>query len=178
MDNSLIINVVLTFFLVIGTVVGYRKGLMRQVLELAGIIVSFILSLLLAGTLASFLSDRTPIPYSPALVISFIAIFIAGCIGFHYVAMMIQKIIHMTILGWVDRFGGAALGLVTAMVISSLLIAITLELPISRRLRNDFDRSSVSNFLKPVAPRIFNLIFAHGNQRINYHVFFKENKST
>ncbi|NIM19110.1 MAG: hypothetical protein GTO51_01870 [Candidatus Latescibacteria bacterium] len=178
MDNVWIINAVLIVILVIGTIAGYTKGLVRQVLELAGIIIAFILALLLGGALAALLDKYTPIPYSPALIISFIAIFVAGVIGFHYVAIMVQKFIRMTILGWVDRMSGAALGLVLAMLISSVLISIAFELPIPKKLRHDFERSSVSNFLRPVAPRIFNFLVAHGNKRVQYDAIFKRSRST
>ncbi len=177
MDNVVIINIVLSAILVIGTIIGYRKGLLRQVLELAGIVVSFILSLLLAGALAAFLSERTPLPYSPSLIISFIIIFIGGLVAFRYLAILLQKLIRMTILGWVDRLSGAVLGLITAMVIGSLLIAVAIELPISRELRRDLGRASMSNFLRPVAPRIFNFVIAHGSKRFRYEAIFKESDS-
>lgn len=173
-----IINAVLALILVIGTIAGYRRGFLRQVLELAGLVVSFILALLLAGVVAAWLEDRTSIPYSPALVVSFAAVFIAGTVAFHFLALAVQKLVRMTLLGWVDRFTGAMLGLLTAMLIASLLISLTLELPVSSDIRRDFDRSSVSNFLKPVAPRIFNFIIAHGGKRIHYGAYFKNNNST
>jgi membrane protein required for colicin V production len=168
----------LAVVLIIGTVVGYRRGLLRQVLELAGLIVSFILALILASVLAEYVEDRTSIPYSPALVVSFVAIFFGGTIGFHFLAIAVQKIIRMTLLGWVDRMTGAMLGLVTAMLVGSLLISLTLELPVSTNVRNGFDKSSVSNFLKPVAPRIFDFIIKHGGQRIHYNTIFKKSDST
>ena len=177
MDSAGIITAILAVILVVGAIVGYQKGLIRQVLELAGIIASFILALLMAGALAVFLENNTPIPYSPALVIAFIVIFIGGTIGFHFLALMIQKIIRMSLLGWVDRFSGVALGLVTAMVISSLLISLVLELPVSSDVRRGVHNSSLSNFLKPVAPRIFNFIIAHGPKRIHYDNIFKENNT-
>ena len=177
MDSAIIITAILAVILVAGTIVGYQKGLVRQVLELAGIIISFILALLLARALAVFLERNTPVPYSPAMVIAFIVIFIGGTIGFHFLALMVQKYVRMSLLGWVDRFGGAAFGLVTAMVISSLLISLVLELPVSRPIRQGIHASAVSNFLKPVAPRIFNFIIAHGPKRIHYSSIFEE-KST
>jgi membrane protein required for colicin V production len=176
--NVAIINALLLIILVVGTVVGYRRGLLRQILELAGLVVSFILALLFASFLAGYVEDRTPLPYSPALVISFVAIFIAGIVGFHFLALAVQKLIRMTLLGWVDRVTGAVLGLITAMLVGSLLISLTLELPVSTQIRNDFDRSSVSNFLRPVAPRIFNFITSYGGERIHYESIFKKSDST
>jgi membrane protein required for colicin V production len=176
--NVTVINAILVVILVIGAVAGYRRGFLRQVLELAGLIVSFILALLFAGVLAQYVEDRTSIPYSPALVVSFVAVFIAGIVGFHFLALAVQKLIRMTLLGWIDRLTGAMLGLITAMLIASLLISLTLELPVSSSIRKDFDRSSVSNFLKPVAPRIFNFIISHGGKRIHYETIFKQSDST
>ena len=83
----------------------------------------------------------------------------------------------MTLLGWVDRFAGAALGLILAMIISSLLITVTLELPLPRDLQQDVRKASVSLFLRPIVGQVFNFIVAHGPRAVHFEEIFKKSDS-
>jgi uncharacterized membrane protein required for colicin V production len=177
MGISGLIDVTLIIVLLVGTVMGYRRGFIRQVLDLAGLVISFLLALFFAGVVASYLNSDIGIPYTPALVIGFIAIFIAGVLLFHFLAVILQKMINWTLLGWIDRLTGALLGIIMGMVVASLLISFMLAVPLPSSLRSGFERSQVSEFLRPVAPRIFNLIFNHGSRKINFDKFLKKSDS-
>jgi membrane protein required for colicin V production len=173
MEGYVIVNIVLLSILVVGTIAGLVKGLVRQVIELIGIIGSFFIAVLFAGWLAGILQDHTSIPYSPSLVISALAIFIAGIIGFHFLAVSIRNLVHLTFLGWVDRLCGAMLGLIVGMIIASLLVWAVLELPVSRDVHWAVQKSSVSMFVQPIAPWIFDVVFKHGNKGVDFHSIFK-----
>ena len=173
MEDYAVVNVVLLAILAIGTIAGLVKGLIRQVIELAGIIASFFVAVLFAGWLAAVFQEYVSIPYSPSLVISFVIIFIAGMIAFHFVAITLQKLIHMTFLGWVDRLCGAMLGLIIGMIISSLLVSAVLELPVSKDVRRAVERSGVGMFVRPIAPWLFDVVFSHGKHGIDYESIFK-----
>jgi uncharacterized membrane protein required for colicin V production len=172
------INAIVIAILVIGVFIGFAKGFLGQVLELLGIVASFILASLLGGAVATFLEERFDIPYSPALVVSFAALVILGLIASHFLANAIQKAIRLTILEWVDRFAGAGLGLVMGLVVASLIITLTLELPVPKDLRKGVERSSMGMFVRPVAGQIFNWIVAHGPKAIHYEEIFKRSRST
>jgi membrane protein required for colicin V production len=173
MEAYAVVNVALLAILAVGTIVGLAKGLIRQVIELAGIIGSFFVAVLFAGWLAAVFQKHLSLPYSPSLVIAFLVIFIVGMIAFHFLAISLQKLIHMTFLGWVDRLCGAMLGLIIGMIISSLLVSAVLELPVSKDVRRAVERSSVSMFVRPVAPWLFDVVFSHGRHGIDYESIFK-----
>jgi membrane protein required for colicin V production len=169
----MIINAVLLAILMVGTIAGLVKGLIHKVVELVGVVASFFIAILFAGLLANALERHVSLPYSPSLVIAFLALFIGGMIGFHFLALSIQKLIRMTFLGWVDRLCGAMLGLIIGMVVTSLLITVTLELPVSREVRVNVERSSVSMFVRPIAPWLFNFVFSHGERGVDFNAIFK-----
>lgn len=177
MDASGIVNIVLVSILTVGTIVGLVKGLIRQVVELVGVVGSFFMAMIFAGWLAAALQQHLSLAYSPSLVVAFIAIFIAGLIAFHFLAIAIQKLIRMTFLGWVDRLCGAMLGLIIGMLITSMLIAVALELPLSSQARRTIERSTVSMFLRPMAPRLFDFVFSHGGSGITHRSIFKRGGS-
>jgi uncharacterized membrane protein required for colicin V production len=174
MDVVLLTDIVLVALLFIGTVVGFAKGFLEQALEFFGVVVSFIVAVLLGGVLAAYVEARFSLPYSPALVVISIVLFFAGLVVTHLIARAIGKVVKMTLLGWVDRFAGAALGLLVAMIIASLLITLTLELPFSRSFQRDVQRSTVSVFVRPVAGQIFNFLVAHGPRAVHFEEIFKE----
>jgi membrane protein required for colicin V production len=173
MEGYVIVNVAILAILAVGTIAGLTKGLIRQVVELVGIIGSFMIAVLFAGWLAAILQERFSVPYSPSLVVAFVAIFIAGMVAFHFVAISLRKLIHMTFLGWVDRMCGGILGLIIGMIVSSLLVSVVLELPVSKNVRRAVERSEVSIFVRPIAPWLFDFVFAHGQRGVDYRSIFK-----
>ena len=173
MDASAVVSAVLLLILAAGIVAGLIKGLIRQVVELVGLVGSFFIAIFFAGWLAELLQDRLSLSYSPSVVISFLIIFIAGLVGFHFLAISVQKLVRMTFLGWVDRFCGGALGLIVGMLVASLLITVTLELPVSPQVRRTVEQSSVCMFVRPMAPWLFDFVFSHGDRGVSYRSIFK-----
>lgn len=177
MTNAHVVSGALSIILIVGVIMGYRRGFVRQILELLGLVAAFLLALLFASMVATYLADDMGIPYTPALIIGFIAIFIISLLLFRFFAFAMQKIIRWTLLGWIDRLTGALLGLLIGMIVASMLIWFFLALPIPSVVRNGLERSHMSMFLQPVAPRIFNLVFDHGPKNINFEKVFKKSES-
>ena len=173
MDAVTIVNASLATVLAIGTIAGLIKGLLRQAIELIGIVGSFFLAILFAGWLAAILEEHVSLPYSPYLVIAFLALLIGGIIGFHFVAISLQKLVRMTFLGWVDRLCGAMVGLMLAMLVGSSLVGVALELPVSRDARRAIEKSEVGMYLRPMAPWLFDVVFSHGDGGVSFEKIFK-----
>jgi len=158
MDGATIASIATLGVLAIGAITGGIKGFARQVIELVGLGVSFVVAAILASWLAALLGAHTSVPHAPALVISFVAMFISGLVAFHFVAISAQRLIHTSLLGWLDRACGAALGLIAATVVASVLATIALDLPLSDNLRASLDDSSVVAFVQPVAGWLLDLV--------------------
>lgn len=173
MDASAVVSAVLLLILAAGVVAGLVKGLIRQVVELVGLVGSFFIAVFFAGWLAEVLQEHLSLSYSPSVVVSFLVIFVAGLVGFHFLAISIQKLVRMTFLGWVDRFCGGALGLIVGMLVASLLVTVTLELPVSAQVRRTIERSNVCMFVRPMAPWLFDVVFSHGARGVSYRSIFK-----
>ncbi|MDH3197950.1 MAG: CvpA family protein, partial [Candidatus Krumholzibacteria bacterium] len=167
------IDAVLIGLLAVGTIAGLVRGLVRQVIELAGIVGALIVAVLFAAGLATVMHEHLSFPYSPGLVVAFLAIFLGCMIAIQFVAASIQKLVRMTFLGWVDRFCGAALGLIVGMIVGSLLVTVALELPIPDDTRREIESSEVCIFLRPIAPWIFDTVFNHGENGLAYERIFK-----
>jgi len=168
-----IVDGILIGMLVFGAVVGLVKGLVRQLIELVGVIGSFFIAMLFSRWLAEALEAHTAISYSPALVVSFLLLLAAGIIGLHFVAVAVHNLVHMTFLGWVDRFSGAALGLIVAMLVSSTLVTITLQIPVPDTVHQAVEHSNVGAFLQPIAPWLFDAVFSHGRHGLSFEDIFR-----
>ena len=177
MEPIKIVDIVLAGVLVIGAGVGLARGLIRQVLTLVGLVVSFLAAILLAGWLTAFITGITSMPYSPALVVSFLLLFTGGLLAFQTLTIGLQKLVKLMLLGWVDRLGGGLLGLIVAMLVSSVGISFFLELPVSAKARRAVEASPVSMFLRPVAPALFDMVFSHGRRGIDYESILKRGGS-
>lgn len=162
MDGATIASIVTLGFIAIGTISGAIKGFTRQIIELIGLVVSFLVAAVLSSWVATFLASNSAVPYSAALVVAFIVVFVAGLVAFHFVAIATQKLVHTSILGWLDRACGAALGLVAATLVASILATFALDLPLPSNLRRALDSSTVVNFVQPIAGWMFDLAIPHG----------------
>jgi len=177
MDVVLVTNVVLAGVMLVGTAIGFAKGFVEQAVEFLGVVASFILAALLGGLLANFAEHRFNFPYTTSLIVGSIVLFFAGLMVTHLLARAVGRVTKMTLLGWVDRIAGAALGLIVAMILGSLLITLTLGMPLPRTFQRDVQRASVSLFLRPIAGEIFNFVVAHGPRAVHFEEIFKEKET-
>lgn len=162
MDGASIASIITLGVIAIGAITGGLKGFARQILELIGLVVSFLVAAVLSTWVASFFSNHSSVPYVPALVVGFIIVFVAGIVAFHFVAIAAQKLIQTSLLGWFDRACGAALGLVFATLLVSIIATLALEVPLSSELRRALDSSTVVNFVQPIAGWLFDLAIPQG----------------
>ena len=132
-----------------------------------------VVAMIFASWLANILQQHIAMPYSPSLVIAFLLILVLGLIIFHYVALAVQKVIRMAFLGWLDRLCGAMVGVIVAMLIGSMLIAVTLELPIGRDVRKGIAASNLSLYLRPMAPWLFDTVLEFVPGEITHARIFK-----
>lgn len=177
METAVIVNIVLVSILAIGALIGFIKGFVRQAIQLLGAIGAFILAIMMAGSLAAWLEPRLDISYSPVLVVAFVLLLIAGLFVTHILSAVVGKLFNLTLLKSVDRFAGGVLGLVTGMIIGSLLITATLELPLSKSFRREVADSSVALFLRPIAGEVYNWIVARASVGSKFEDVFRRNNS-
>jgi len=102
-------------------IVGMAKGLVRILIGLAALLASFALAARYHQPLAHRLSGLE-IGFEPLSLISYLLIFIGVMLLGGLVAWLSRRLIKAAMLGWADRLGGAALGLLAALLVSALLV--------------------------------------------------------
>ena len=104
---------------------GFWKGIVRTAIGIAG----FLGGILLAGSFFRQLAELLwPTGGTGSLIAAFAIIFFSTVIAATIVAALLSRLIHMTVLGTVDRIMGLAAGAFVAAVGWSVLLALMVAL--------------------------------------------------
>lgn len=134
---------------------GWRAGVVRRLVELAGAVATILAASRLASQIAPWLDAHTPMGASSSLVVGYLSIIICGFVLTGLLARLVQKAINLTILGLVDHVGGAVCGIVLGSLLVSIgLIAISAA-PGGDNVRATFDRSALGRTLYRAAPNLY-----------------------
>lgn len=171
--------VTLTRIIIIGILVfffffGMRRGFIRQCLAIIGIVAAFVGAFYLAHHLAGFFQQHFDLSYKPSVVISAVVLFVGIIVGFHFLGVTIQKLINITPLGMLDRFGGAVLGCVKGVLFVSLLLVIVLSLPLPKDLSQRLKKDSLVRVIYPVLPAFFDMVLSISPSDLDFNRVMNE----
>ena len=116
------LDIAIIVVIAIATLIGLRAGVIKIVLSLAGLIVGIIL----AGRYYEVLAEQLSfIPQANAAkIVAFAIILIGVMIVAGVLAALLKWAASVTMLGWVNRLGGAVFGLVMGAIFCGVLLAI------------------------------------------------------
>jgi membrane protein required for colicin V production len=103
------LDIVILIYLAVSVISGLVQGLIRTVLSIVGVIVGIFLAshfYIQLGNALTFISNK-----DTANIVAFIIILLAVMIVAAIIAWLLKSIIKAIKLGWVDKLGGAVLGL-------------------------------------------------------------------
>jgi membrane protein required for colicin V production len=137
---------------------GFRHGIVRRVVELAGLIAIFLFASRLADALEPSLSEGLGASPTAAFFGSWAIVLVGGVVLLRVVAATISSLLRLSVIGWLDRLGGAVLGLVFGLVCTSLLLIGLLALPVSGSLKQEVRDHPVTRPLLHFAPSLYDAI--------------------
>jgi membrane protein required for colicin V production len=140
---------------------GIRRGLIRQMLEIVGIVVAFLASFYFAHALAEWIEARTSADYRVSLAMAALAIFIGIIIGVHFVGLGMKKLFGLTIMGLFDRVGGGMFGLLKGVLVVSLVLALIMVLPFPVEMKEGLRSDPVTGAIYPVLPVMFDTVVSN-----------------
>ncbi len=121
--------------LVLGLYHGYRGGLIRSAFKLLGLVAGILLARPLATELQPILFDSVDFVGSWQLLV--VLSFVAITVVFALLGWLISLLIRWTPLVWVDRVGGAGLGLFMGLLVSGFVLALLEHLGLTGQLVNE-----------------------------------------
>jgi len=115
------LDIVIIVAVVVPTIIGLRTGIIKAALSMAGMVLGVILAgryyVLLSAQLTFLPSDGI------AKIVAFVIILAGVVIVAIILSHLLERAVSMMLLGWVNRLGGAAFGLMLGAVLCSVLLA-------------------------------------------------------
>lgn len=128
---------------------GARNGFIKQVISLVIIILGIKLSISFSGPVSEWLGSRFELQPVWISIISFAVVFIVVALVFGLVEKLLDAVVKITMLGWLNRLLGIVFSMLKVVVLLSLLAYFV-------NSANEFlgfiseDQISESNFFKPL----------------------------
>lgn len=144
--------------LLIAAALGWRAGLIRRVLELAGIVASIMVAANWAGPMAVWLEASTGLPPRIAAPAGWILVVVIGIMIARIVAWGVSKLIRLTVLGWLDKAGGAVFGTLAGALLASVVLIVAANLPPNEDLRGMIRDEPLPRLIHGAAPTLWNLV--------------------
>lgn len=153
----MVIDIVIILILLFFFISGMKRGLIRQVLDIVGIIIAFVGAFYLAHFVAGYLAQSIELTYNISLVIAAVAVFIGILLIFHALGLIFKKVAEITLFGSVDRVGGGLFGLFKGVLLVSLLLVIAFNIPLPEKAHREMRDRALVTGIHPVLPSLFDL---------------------
>lgn len=150
------VDLALGALLLISVGIGVWRGLVFEVMSLAGWVVAYFAASPLAPLVAELLPADTTSRFGPAalhlvtLVIAFVAVLIVWSLA----SRLVKMLIHATPLSVVDRLGGAGFGALRGVFIALLLVLVVGASPLAQSATWQASRAApvLTGVLQDMAP--------------------------
>ena len=137
---------------------GFSRGIIKELVSLAGILGGLYLSLLYYKSAAALIENWIP-DFSYVSIAGFVIIFVAVLIGVAIIGSMVKYLASAVFLGGLDRMAGALFGALKGiLVVTSVLTALIMFAPKNISWVKD---SQLSPYLFFLSEKVFENISKH-----------------
>lgn len=103
---------------------GFQKGLILELASLIGIILGIIAAYYFAGYVQDFIKDHFSFKEHTSRILAYIAIFLAVMLIVYLIGKMVEGVIDVIALGWLNKLLGALIGLAKGIVVVCVILYI------------------------------------------------------
>jgi len=144
--------------LLVFAIAGWRAGLIRRVLEFVGMVASVLLASRFGFLAAAWLQDLTGLEDRLARPLGWLLVFIVLLIVTRVLAWLLAKALRVSVLGWVDRWGGALLGVLIGVLVCSVLLMLVCRVTGDDDLAEQVRSDPVTRVVHSAAPALYALV--------------------
>ena len=156
------VDLLIVGFMAVTAMVGFRRGLLRQVVELVGLVFGVFLALYLTGGLVeTYTGPASSWRVTPPVV--FLAIVGLSMLVAQVAGRVATEIIHVTFFGWFDQFGGALAGAARGALWLSILITVVLHMNIGPKVNAQVEGSTLGPPLAKLLPAAFDVVESYAS---------------
>jgi membrane protein required for colicin V production len=146
------IDLVLVIILAMFILLGFRKGLLKEVIGFIGLVVAFWTAMRFTKAAAG-LFPKLSIPAREAL--TFLVILVGVFLLFHLAGFLLRKLIKASPLAILDRLGGVALGLLKGGLLLSICLLVLTLAPLPKPWAEKVEGSLAAQGVRQVAPMAY-----------------------
>ena len=136
-------------------ILGFRDGVVKRILEIAGVLVSLVLTARFASAVQPWVMDKTGINEGASLLVTWALLFFVGLVLSRIIANLISKALRLTVLGWVDKWGGALVGIGFGTLVTSVILVAVTQVPGGRSIQTAYDKTAIGQFIYYAAPAFY-----------------------
>jgi membrane protein required for colicin V production len=150
------VDIVIIVLLGGAVAVGFRKGLVQEIVGIIALVAAFFAALLFHPAAVGALVRAFPrIPVAAAPTIGFVAMFLAAFGAITLAGWLLAKIVKATPLDFADKIGGMAVGLFKGALVISILLMLLALVPLPKEVAARMDRSAAIRSVRKVAPWVY-----------------------
>jgi membrane protein required for colicin V production len=118
------LDIILAIPIVLLGILGYRKGLIKEVASLVALILGIYLAIYFSDVVAKYLIEYFDISERYVFIIAFILTFIGVVILVSLLGKLLDKVASLAALGIINKFLGLVFGLLKGIILMSVLILL------------------------------------------------------
>lgn len=150
------IDLAVIALLAVAVFIGFRKGLVQEIVGIAALVVAFVAAVLFHRPAAQLVRGLVPaVPEQVAPTVGFMAVFLLVFLAITAAGWLLSKIIKATPLDLADKLGGMAVGLLKGAIIISVLLLLLAMIPLPKDVSHRMDRSAAIRSMRKVAPWVY-----------------------
>jgi uncharacterized membrane protein required for colicin V production len=136
-------------------ILGFRDGVVKRLLEIAGVLVSLILTARFASAAQPWIEAKTGLNEGASLLVTWAVLFFVGLVLSRLLARLISKALRLTVLGWLDRWGGALVGIAMGTLVVSVVLVAASQVAGGRSIQEAYAKDKVGQFIFYAAPSFY-----------------------
>ncbi|MBD3220582.1 hypothetical protein GF314_05025 [bacterium] len=136
-------------------VLGWRAGVIRRLVELAGVVAAVLLTARFAAGVAPWLGRQVDLDDTTVLVMAHVFLFVIALVLVRLLANAVARFVRWTPLGWLDRVGGAVCGILLGALIASVGLIAVSQAPGGEQVREAYDRNWAGRAIYHAAPAMY-----------------------
>jgi membrane protein required for colicin V production len=149
------IDIVLLILLVAAIIIGSKKGLVRELMALAVLTASVIMSVNYIDVIATKVYSKVGGSPLVTAILSFIILLGIIYAVFKILGLLFYKIANLQKLGKKDQVGGAIVGALRGWLIISFLVFLVFLIPMPEKFYLDFDSSFFGGTFAKTLPALY-----------------------
>ena len=136
-------------------IMGFRDGVIKRILEIVGVLVSLILTARFASAVQPWILEKTGMNEGASLLVTWAVLFFVGLVLSRMLANLISKALRLTVLGWLDKWGGALVGIALGTLVTSVILVAATQVPGGQSIQTAYDKTPVGEFIYYAAPALY-----------------------